>query len=53
MRQLLNFIFGVAVGVYLTVDIWEKHERNELIDLQNEVIRLQELRIEQLQRTEK
>jgi hypothetical protein len=53
MRQFLNFIFGVAVGVYLTIDIWEKSERKQLIEIQRETIRLQELRIEQLQRTEK
>jgi len=47
MKYMLALLLGIATGV-IVIDIIKIRHLNELIELQEEVIRLQEIRIEQL-----
>jgi hypothetical protein len=48
MKNFIAFLFGVACGVWITVDVIHKVQTKRLIQLQRETITLQDELIEQL-----
>jgi hypothetical protein len=51
MKQFIAFCFGIACGVWITLDVVLKIEQKRLIELQRETIQLQDEFIEKLQKT--
>lgn len=50
MKRFVSFAFGVLLGGSIVYDISRRKDMQELIELQKEVIRLQDLRIDQLKK---